>query len=109
MNSAIYRGTVRHRRWTPVLNAFKYSVYLLMLDLDELDTVFADQPLRKCLWSTSRPALARFRRRDFMRKKPVEMPLKQAAIETLREHGCHAPIGAVQLLTNLRYCGTGLE
>jgi len=38
MNSAIYRGWVRHRRFSPVNHSFKYSVFFLWIDLDELAT-----------------------------------------------------------------------
>ena len=36
MHSAIYRGNVRHRRFSPRTHAFNYSLYMLALDLDEL-------------------------------------------------------------------------
>ncbi len=36
MNSAIYEGTVAHRRFFPVGHRFAYGVYYLWLDLDEL-------------------------------------------------------------------------
>jgi DUF1365 family protein len=37
VNSAIYRGTVMHRRFFPTTHRFTYGVYYLLLDLDELD------------------------------------------------------------------------
>ncbi len=36
MNSAIYVGTVMHRRFFPATHRFTYGVYYLALDLDEL-------------------------------------------------------------------------
>ena len=58
MHSAIYEGTVRHRRFSPVKNAFQYRLFLMYLDLDELPSLFDDQPL----WSADRPNLAWFDR-----------------------------------------------
>ncbi len=40
--SAIYRGTVRHRRKDPVQHAFTYDVGMLYLDLAELDAGLLD-------------------------------------------------------------------
>jgi DUF1365 family protein len=36
MQSAIYTGVVRHKRFTPRVHAFRYRVFALLLDLDEL-------------------------------------------------------------------------
>ena len=62
LQSCLYTGRVRHRRFTPVENAFTYSGYWVYLDLDELDRVFAG----RWLWSASGPALARFSREDHL-------------------------------------------
>ncbi len=62
LHSRLYVGRVRHRRFAPIENAFTYSAFWLYLDLDELDRVFAD----RWLWSTSRPAFARFSRADHL-------------------------------------------
>ena len=37
MNSAIYSGTIRHRRFGPVQREFAYEVDMFYLDLDEID------------------------------------------------------------------------
>lgn len=37
MHSAIYRGNVRHRRFSPRTHDFNYSLYMLALDVDELE------------------------------------------------------------------------
>ena len=58
MNSRIFEGWVRHRRNAPRPHAFRYRVYLMYLDLAELDELFAN----RWLWSAKRPALAWFRR-----------------------------------------------
>ena len=61
MNSAIYEGWVRHRRTSPVEHAFTYRVFLLYLDLAELDRAFRG----RWLWSVDRPNVVSFRRRDY--------------------------------------------
>jgi DUF1365 family protein len=37
--SALYKGTVGHRRLQPVRHAFRYRVFSLMLDCDEIDAL----------------------------------------------------------------------
>ena len=40
MESCLYHGSLRHRRHAPVPHRFDYPVFMLYLDLDELDSVF---------------------------------------------------------------------
>ena len=58
--SAIYQGWVMHRRLTPRHHRFKYSVFALLLDLDELPAL--DRSLR--LFKHNRPGLFSFQDRD---------------------------------------------
>lgn len=39
-NSGIYQGIVRHRRFSPKVHQFGYSMYMFALDLDETATLF---------------------------------------------------------------------
>lgn len=98
-NSAIYRGHVQHRRFWPAPHAFRYPIFQLYLDLDELDQVFAD----RWLWSAGRPNLAWFRRGDYLR--PTELPLKEVVRARIAEAGQPVPGGPIRLLTHLRYFG----
>ncbi len=75
LESGLYVGRVRHRRFTPIDNAFTYSGYWVYLDLDELDRVFAG----RWLWSTSRAALARFSREDHLLFPDDLLPSDEAA------------------------------
>lgn len=99
MRSALYVGTVRHRRFTPVPHAFQYRMFQLCLDLSELDEVFA----RRWLWSARRPALAWFRRADHL-GDPTE-PLDTAVRDLVAAAGAPRPAGPIHLLTHLRYFG----
>jgi DUF1365 family protein len=99
MNSAIYRGWVRHRRRRPVRHAFRYGLFMLYLDLAELDTVFAG----RWLWSSRRAAPAWFRRRDHFGDPDV--PLDTAVRDLVEARTGHRPPGSIRLLTHLRYFG----
>ncbi len=48
LNSALYSGSVMHRRVRPVLHVLRYRVFWLLLDIDEIDK------LAKTLWLFSR-------------------------------------------------------
>jgi len=99
MHSALYFGWVRHRRRAPRPNAFRYGLYLVWLDLSELDEVFRG----RWLWSTSRPAPARFVRSDFL--GPVDTPLDTAVRDLVERRLGRRPAGAIRLLAHLRYFG----
>jgi len=99
MESCIYEGRVRHTRSQPAKHEFSYRLFLMYLDLDELETLFA----KRWFWSASRPALARFRRRDHI--GPPTQPLADAVRDRVeQESGCR-PRGPVRLLTNMAYFG----
>lgn len=99
MNSCLYEGRLRHRRFTPRPHAFEYRVCYAFLDLDELDRVFAG----RWLWSTQRPAPVRFRREDYLGDPAT--PLKAAVSARVREATGLAADGPVRLLTHLRHFG----
>lgn len=99
MKSRIYEGWIRHRRDAPRPHEFSYRLYLLYLDLDELNSVFTG----RWLWSADRPAVAWFRRQDHVGK--VDEELKDTVRGLVRrETGREVP-GPVRLLTHLRYFG----
>ena len=62
MKSCIFEGQVRHARSVPVAHSFRYRVFYMYLDLDELPALFAG----RWLWSADRWAPARFRRADHL-------------------------------------------
>ena len=99
LTSALYAGWVRHRRYRPHPHAFRYRLFQLYLDLDELDRVFA----RRWLWSVARRNLAQFRRADYLGDPAI--PLKQAVLDRVEAATGLRPQGPVRLLTHLRYFG----
>jgi DUF1365 family protein len=99
MNSCIYEGWVRHRRFGPVRHEFQYAVAMPLIDLDELDTAFRES----WLWSVNRRGIAAIRREDHFGDPHV--PLKDTVVEWLHKEGIDDSIGSVRLLTQARYWG----
>jgi hypothetical protein len=99
MQSAIFEGQVKHRRMAPVQHAFRYPLYMLLLDLSELDDVFRG----RWLWSVRRSALARFRRQDHF-GDPNE-PLDASVRHCVQEATGQRPEGPIRLLTHPSYFG----
>jgi DUF1365 family protein len=99
VNSCLYEGSVRHCRHGAPRDEFHYPLFMAYLDLDELPEVFD----RRWLWSARRPALARFRRSDYLGDPDV--PLAEAVRELVKERTGVLPDGPIRLLTHLRYFG----
>jgi uncharacterized protein len=97
--SAVYEGWVRHRRFEPVEHSFRYRLFLMYLDLEELPGELDPYPL----WSARRAAPARFRRADFM--GDPSRPLAECARDEAERATGQRPAGPVRLLANLRYLG----
>jgi len=99
MHSAIYHGSLRHRRFAPREHVFDYRLFFLYLDLAELDTVFRG----RWLWSAHRRAPAWLARRDHL--GDVEVPLDTAVRDLVEQKNGRRPAGPIRLLTHLRYFG----
>jgi hypothetical protein len=99
VNSAIYRGRVRHRRFAPRLHQFAYDLFMVYLDLDELDSVFRG----RWLWSVERANVASFRRADHL-GDPQEALAQSVRRLVVTATGA-TPAGPIRLLTHLRYFG----
>ncbi len=48
MRSCLYEGFIMHRRLDPVLHSFRYRLFLVFVDLAEVDSLFG----RRGVWST---------------------------------------------------------
>lgn len=99
LNSAIYDGRVRHRRFEPVEREFSYRIFMVYLDLDEIPEVMNIHPL----WSTRPRSPASFHRSDYL--SPEDRPLGQAVRDLVEARTGVRPRGPVRLLTHLRYWG----
>jgi len=97
--SAVYEGWIRHRRFEPIEHDFRYRLFLMYLDLDELPGLLDHYPL----FSARHPAPARFRRADYM--GDPDRPLAECARDAVEEQTGERPAGPVRMLANLRTLG----
>jgi uncharacterized protein len=97
--SAVYEGWVRHRRFEPIEHSFRYRLFLMYLDLEDLPQALDPYPL----FSARRAAPAHFRRADYMGDS--DRPLAECARDAVEAQTGRRPPGPVRLLANLRYLG----
>lgn len=76
---------------------------MMSLDLEELPGL----AVRSRLWSSTRPAVLRFRREDHLGDRNV--PLLQAVRDLVEAETGHRPAGPVRLLTQPRLLGAGFN
>jgi uncharacterized protein len=103
MRSAIYTGQLRHRRFAPREHQFTYKLFMMYLDLAELDSVFN----RRWLWSVKRPSLAWLRREDYLGNPSVS--LDEAVRDRVASETGVRPTGPIRMLTHLRYFGVSFN
>jgi hypothetical protein len=99
LRSGVCFGRVVHRREQPIVHEFGYRHFMLRLDLDELERVFAG----RWFWSHERTNLASFRRRDYY--GDARTPLADAVRERVASELDRRPAGRVELLTQPRWFG----
>ncbi|UCH81273.1 MAG: DUF1365 domain-containing protein [Nitrospiraceae bacterium] len=98
MESCIYEGVVRHGRKKPS-NTFRYSLFMMYLDLKELEDVFRG----RWLWSADHFNIASFDRTYHLGDPSV--PLDHAVRGIVEERLGARPEGAIRMLTQMRYFG----
>lgn len=99
MESALYTGKLRHRRFEPTAHAFEYPVYMAFLDIDrlpELMQISRFSSYNRWNWTT-------YDERDHF-GEPTK-PLRSRIEEDANRHGVTLPDGQIFLLTHLRYLG----
>lgn len=99
VNSAIYKGWVAHQRSSPKPHGFRYRVFMMYLDLDELPQLFS----RSRFWSLEKSNIACFKRADYY-GDPAKS-LKTEISELITAATNNAPRGPIRMLTNMRYFG----
>jgi hypothetical protein len=97
--SAIYEGTVRHRRRAVRTHELRHRLALAYIDLDELPELLDGRLL------VPRPGLVRFRRRDYLGGADPSQSLADAVRETVQAQTGVRPAGPIRLLTQLRTWG----
>ncbi|MEM9401659.1 MAG: DUF1365 domain-containing protein [Pseudomonadota bacterium] len=83
----------------PRPHKFRYRLFFTYLDLAELNSVFK----RRWFWSTTGPAVARFRREDHLGDSSI--PLDTAVRDFVETETGERPLGPIRLLTHLSYFG----
>jgi DUF1365 family protein len=99
MESALYFGSVRHRRFGSRPRSFRYPLFQLYADLGELDRLFVGSWLA----STRRPAWAWLRRRDHF--GDPRRPWPESVRDEIERSLGRRPGGAIRLLTHPRTLG----
>lgn len=97
--SGLYIGSVMHRRLTPRVHRFRYSVFWLLLDLDELDQVAFRLPF----FSRNRANLFCFYDRDH--GDGSQTPLREQIERKLAQAGIAIAGGSIRLLCMPRTLG----
>lgn len=95
--SAIYEGTVRHRRFAVRSHEFRQRVALAYIDLDELPGLLGGHLLARG------PGLVRFRRSDYLGEAHRSLP--DAVRDTVETQAGARPHGPIRLLANLSALG----
>jgi len=99
MESALYAGKLRHRRFTPRAHSFSYPVFMAFLDIDHLPELMRVSPFagyNRWNWTA-------YNERDHF--GDPQKPLRTRLAEDAAQHGITLPDGQIFLLTHLRYLG----
>ncbi len=99
--SALYAGTIRHRRFAVSERSFEHPITLAYIDLDELPTLLGGRLVARS------PGVIRFRRGDF--HGPRSTRLSDAVRATVREQSGLPLEGPVRVLTQLRTFGVSFN
>jgi hypothetical protein len=100
VDSGIYLGNVRHRRFVPKQHAFNYPMYMLAFDLDELKSHQSSW-----LLGVNRKALLQFNTRDYFEDANDLDELKQRIHSKVNELQGNWDGGKVIMLTQVRCLG----
>ncbi|MFT7218950.1 MAG: DUF1365 family protein [Candidatus Azotimanducaceae bacterium] len=104
MNPALLcNGVLRHARRLPKQHQFSYRVFMLCVDLDQLE-----QTIGSNRWiSLERFNLLSYRRGDFAGDK--DQPLSEHIRQLVEQHSGQRPSGPVRLLANFACLGYSLN
>ncbi len=98
MNSCIYVGHLQHRRFAPVLHRFRYRLFMLYLDLEELPHLAQSGVVPRRRFNP-----LGFRAEDHLGGR--RQPLAESVRDLVERKGGHRPTGPIRLLTPPRNGG----
>jgi DUF1365 family protein len=96
---ALYAGALRHRRHAPTAHEFRYSLFMVLLDIDHIPEAMRISRLT----GYNRRRWATFDDRDHI--GDPGRPLRERVEASARSAGVDLPDGPIHLLTHLRYAG----
>ena len=99
LNSRLFQGWIRHRRYLPKKHTFRYPLFMSWLDLAELKQVMAISPF----WSLERFNLVSFYRCDYL--GDAGQDLADAVKNRIEEQSGASFRGQICLLTHLLFLG----
>ena len=99
MQSGIYIGKLRHRRFQPVAHEFSYPLFMVLLDIDRIPSLMKVSPFA----AYNRFAWASFCERDHF--GDPALPLRERLRADAAAEGISLLDGPIYLLTHLRYLG----
>ena len=99
MESGIYTGTLRHRRFHPARHEFTYPLFMVFLDVDRLPELMKVSPLA----AYNRRNWVSYQERDHF-GDPAKT-LRERLARDAHQKGVVIPEGRIFLLTHLRYLG----
>ncbi len=102
LNSAIYIGDIRHRRFAVKAHQFNYPLYMMWVDLAHPDELNSVHPW---LGLTGFKAL-KFTQSDYLNYQTnMQLPLKQRALNKINELGIDTEFSQVFMLGQIRCFG----
>jgi uncharacterized protein len=99
MESALYAGTLRHRRFSPRPHSFSYPAFMAFLDIDRLPELMRVSPFAEY----NRWNWTGYYERDHF--GDARKPLRERIAQDAASNGVALADGAIFLLTHLRYFG----
>ena len=99
MNNLIFKGTVRHRRYTPFNQAFKYNTFMTYFDISRVESLLPNS----FLFKVNKPGLVSYYRSDY--HGDTKLTLDESVRKTVKEKTGTTLEGPIRLLTHLRYFG----
>ncbi|NWG14065.1 MAG: DUF1365 domain-containing protein [Acidobacteria bacterium] len=99
MQSAVYTGSLRHRRLQPRRHEFTYPIFMTFLEVDRIPELMQVSPFT----SYNRWNWASFYEKDHF--GDPNLPLRRRLADDATREGLSLPGGPVFLLTHLRYLG----
>ena len=97
MNSKIFTGKIKHRRYWPVGHNLSYPVYMYAFDLDE----FSGLNRRYPLFGYNKFAVTSIHDRDYL--QPGNLPIGEKLSELLRRHQIKHSVSNIIMITSARY------